>query len=134
MPNVQYDNKSWAMMFVPYFLMASFSVNAETYLCVPEAGAYVSHNNKNAFHAGLADVSDMKLIQSNENGKWSVMKVGWDKPIFDKCQSPYYCESGSGYAGAFVKDKTNVFSSTWLTYNNGAEMMVVAKGMCTKIR
>lgn len=129
--NALYRIKTWATMLAPCLTMSSFSVNAETYLCIPEAGAYVSHDRNGKFSSGVADVSNMKLIQTNENGKWAVMKVGWDTAIFDKCWSPYYCENESGYAGAFLKNKNNGFSITWMPE---PETIAVAKGMCTKIR
>lgn len=122
---------TWVLVLISCFIATSFSVRAETYLCIPEAGAAASHDRNGKFSSGVADISNMKLIQSNESGKWTVMKVGWDMAIFDKCWSPYYCEDGSGYTGAFFKNKNNVFSITWLPE---PETIAVAMGRCTKIR
>lgn len=115
------------------FLLPCFSY-AETYLCVAEAAAFVEDGGNRAATASLLkNASSMKYIQTQEQGKWVVKELGKNYILFDLCRDVYICESSLGYGGAFVRQDSGVFSVTWFSQNGERNMIVVAKGQCSKI-
>jgi hypothetical protein len=125
-------------MFMKYvalvaLLLPCFSY-AETYLCAAEAAAVVEDGgNRVATSSRLTDAASLKYIQTQERGKWVVKELGKEYLLFDLCRDAYVCESSLGYGGAFVRQDSGAFSVTWFAQNGERNMIVVAKGRCSKI-
>ena len=114
------------------FLYSSV-VCADTYLCIAEAAAGVSHGGPSGIQASTYDASEKKFILTNESGKWLVKELGNDYALFDNCVSKYHCERKDGYAGAFLRGNDGYFSVTWFTGNETEQYVMVAKGRCSKV-
>lgn len=106
---------------------------ADTYLCIPEAGATVI-SESGIITAGAAKVDTVKFIQSQDSGKWSVKMLGDNHAMFDECISKYHCESSRGWGGVFMRNNDDaLFSVVWMTLDGNKRHLVSAKGKCSKL-
>jgi len=122
------------MLRVILLLLAAFPcvALADTYLCVPEAGALVADGPK-GISASLADVATHKFVMTNERGAWVVKELGKDFAIFDHCESVYFCENSKGFAGAFWRQDDGIFGVVWTLKDGNVNNLVSAKGKCSKL-
>jgi len=118
--------------FIAIIFFIPLIVNAETYLCISEAGAVVEDGANKKIDSGLSNVSNSKYILTNESGKWLLKKHGGGL-IFSECKSSSFCESSKGFSGIFFKSEKNIFSRVWLTVLNGRNQLITEKGYCSKI-
>jgi hypothetical protein len=114
-------------------LSISGPIFGETYLCIPEAGAGVSHGGDDGIRAYVYDISNIKFVQTNESGKWVVKVIGEDSPLFDNCTSQHVCERKGEYAGSFIRDMEGIFVSNWFSVDGEERVAFIAKGRCTKL-
>lgn len=117
-------------------LVFSGSVFAETCLCLPEAGAAVSHGGGDPITSTTWQQSSQKYILSNVSGEWLVKEAGKDMPLSSKCVSKYHCQLGykNFWGGVFQYHKDGFFSIVQTLGNkDGQSSMVVEKGLCTKL-
>ncbi len=117
-------------------LFASSSLQADTFLCVGETGAGVEHTGSAGFKSKTYDVSNQKLILSNNSGKWLLKKLGKDTLVFDNCLSEYMCMMKEGFSGIFTRNDNGVF--TYIinqAYGEQYEtsIMLTVKGLCSKL-
>lgn len=117
-------------------LFASANINATTYLCIPEAGAAVENTGTKNFQSHVYDVSNYKLIMSDESGKWQLKQHGSNQPQFDNCSSEYYCEDTRGFSGVFFRSDDGQF--TYVFHGGfesppGRHKLISLKGLCSKI-
>ena len=119
--------------------LTPFAAFADTFLCVPDVGALVKDGDGKPASAHIADVSQEKFILTRENGNWGVKRIGTDFFLLNQCEkpsrgvTPYFCDHTDGYAGAFVRKDDGRFWVTWMSRRDGFEMLIVAKGRCSKI-
>lgn len=106
---------------------------ADAYLCVPEAGGVVHSGGPKGISADILNVNRDKWVMTNESGKWIVKALGSDAALFDKCESEFFCENASGFAGAFWRDQQGVFSIVWLLVDGEVNHLASAKGKCSKV-
>jgi hypothetical protein len=124
-------------MKLALILLLPIPAIAETYLCVPEAGAYVENGGPRGIAAAVVDQFSEKYVLSDESGRWLLKELGKDAPMFDSCVSAYTCEnSGKWYAGRFARDpKDGVFTIHFMRIVDDKRLLdVVAKGRCTKLK
>lgn len=121
------------LMFIPCISQA------DTFLCVAEAGAVVEDGDGIQASASVMDVSAMKYVLTQDGGRWVVKELGKEYILFNRCTepsppgAPYFCERSDGYAGTFIRIRKGAFSITWMTQKNGRDLLVAAKGRCSKI-
>jgi hypothetical protein len=113
--------------------LAPTVVFADSYLCVPEAGAVVNDGGAGGVEAGLLNVTPHKWVLSNESGNWVVKKLGSDKPYFDRCQSEFFCDNANGFGGAFWRDTNGSFGVVWMMLEGKINHLASAKGKCSKL-
>lgn len=114
-------------------LLAS-GAQAETYLCVSQVGAAVEESGSMEFSAGLIEnVSNSKYIFKNDDGKWSLKRLGDNYAFLDNCDSEYVCQRSDIYAGTFLRTKRGTFSIVYLNMNGKDERVFVEKGRCSSI-
>ena len=122
-------NRLTALLIV----LVSGVAHAESYLCVPEAGASVMHGGGEPIRARIEDDSDNKFIVTNNSGQWLVKLLGRDEAVYE-CSSPNYCEGSKAYVGTFIRYTDGVFSATWLASDKqGHQFLTAVKGRCSKI-
>jgi len=96
-------------------LTLSLSANAETWLCVPEHGAYVSESKKDKdLRSGHGRPSDEKYLLTEKEGKWVVKILGSkSESAWMECSSESFCESNEFRETAFaffMRNENNVFT------------------------
>ncbi|WP_143004209.1 hypothetical protein [Thiohalorhabdus denitrificans] len=112
---------------------------ADTFLCVAEAGAVVEDGDGAPAIASVADVSGKKYILTKDSGSWVVKEIGKEYVLFNQCTepyppgAPYFCDHSDGYGGVFIRNGRGRFSITLITKKGGRDLLVAAKGRCSKI-
>jgi hypothetical protein len=118
-------------------LFLSLSSKAETFLCVGETGAGVENTGAGGFKSEIYDVSDLKLILTTENGSWVLKNHGQDRPIFDHCDTEYFCMMKNGYSGVFIRNGYDASFIYSIMKGYGEDLkksiLFTTKGLCTKI-
>jgi len=128
-----------SMTRIVFYLAIIFPMlaNADTYLCISEAGAGVEHGGKSGIEANIFNVSNDKYILTNDGGNWVVKQLGKDFALFDYCHSQYFCESHIGYMGTFIREQNGIFTVITTTGILSGDLTisqaVVSKGRCSKI-
>jgi len=128
------------MQYLKYVLILSAflssNVFSETYLCIGDKGAEITSTGQ-TIHSQVVSAENLKLILSNESGKWELKYHGGAPTGLDKCINGALCEtSGDGFGGTFFKNKSNVFTfHTLRNYPNNQHKVTDAliKGLCTKL-
>ena len=119
--------------------LTPFAALADTFLCVPDAGAMVRDAEAKRASAHIVDVSQEKFILTRENGNWGVKALGDKYSFLDHCLiprdggAPHLCQSSRGHSGIFFRNDDGRFSITWLTADDSFSMYFAAKGRCSKI-
>jgi hypothetical protein len=120
-------------LFVVVLFVFSSAIIADTYLCVGEAGAVVSHGGKRGLESIAYSKTDSKYVLSNNSGEWLLKSMGHDTPIFDSCVSQYYCENTNYYGGTFYRGKDGYYGIVRILFNETEENLVTEKGRCSKL-
>ena len=128
------------MQYLRYFLIltAFFSSNvfSETYLCIGDKGAEVTSIGQ-TINSQVITAENLKLILSNESGKWTLKYHGGAPTGLDHCINGVLCKaSGDGFSGTFFKNRSNVFTLHTLALDSNSPNAItdaLIKGLCTKL-
>lgn len=115
-------------------LLTPSAALADAYLCVPEAAAMVTNNDKGRIDAYAANIPWAKFVLSDESGALSLKMLGHDSALFDKCVSEFFCERSDGlWAGAFFRTNDGLFGVVWEDRAGDVSRLISAKGKCSKL-
>lgn len=124
------------ILILLFALLFSLSANADNYLCIGESGAAITDNMAGEISSKIYEFDSIKLIFSNDSGKWSLKEVSSKMPLPLNLCTEYGCAATKGHAGFFSRSARNdVFTYTKTVYHtDDKEMILLAmKGKCSKL-
>lgn len=99
---------------IALILMAmSELVNAESYLCISEAGVGIEQSGPRRLIPAIYNVSDYKYIHTNASGKWLLKELGNESKLFDKCDQ-YSCTNTTGHSSFFYRERSGLFTAVFM--------------------
>lgn len=123
------------LMAALFMVLAPAPCLADTYLCIPDAGAVVLSGVKSGIRSMVVEEKSLlnyKLLLSNASGRYTVSMHGETADFLNRCFSTHFCESeDDNYRGHFIRDKNNIFTASWMTRDGDDDVSIVVKGRCT---
>lgn len=126
-------SKIYLNVILALSFICSGLANAESFLCVSEAGAGVSINSNGSITSETYNVSSAKYILSNSEGNWQLKKLGVDSINIMACEKQYMCRCQEYLCGGFVRTNTGFFTYYLDQSTETQQTSTVVSGRCSKI-